>query len=193
MVLPSIAPISYSPRAVSSISFRSRRLAILHLQQFSRLEQLSERRAIQCQHHAGDALQVALFLPVDVLALVLRESVEEDPAIPEIARDDRPCAAALATARQRDALLEQAAAETRVDKARLHLGDRDQQRAVRHTLLSRPAGKHPGLEGRQAHAETIPLSAIVCKREVGMISWSPGKKARRGQLAQVRCRSEEHT
>src|SRR5882724_1733584 len=122
MVLRSIAPISYSPRAVSSISFRSRFLTILHLQQFSRLEQLSEGRAIQCQHHAGYALQVTLFLLVDVLALVLRESVEEDPAIPEIARDNRPCPASLATARQRDALLEQTTAETRVDKSRLHLG-----------------------------------------------------------------------
>jgi hypothetical protein len=37
MVLPSIAPISYSPRAVSSISFRSRFLAILHLQQIPRV------------------------------------------------------------------------------------------------------------------------------------------------------------
>jgi hypothetical protein len=87
---------------------------------------LSERRAIQCQHHAGDALQVTLFLLVDVLALVLRESIEENPSIPEIARDDRPCAAALAAARQRDALLEQATAQARVDKARLHLGDRNQ-------------------------------------------------------------------
>src|SRR2546425_3976567 len=98
MVLPSIAPISYSPRAVSSISFLSRFLAIFNLQQVPRLEHLSESRPIQFQHRAGNSLQVALFLLVDVVALVLRESIEENPSIPEIARDDRPCATALAAA-----------------------------------------------------------------------------------------------
>src|SRR6266516_931882 len=99
MVLPSIAPISSSPRAVSSISFRSRFLAIFNLQQVSRLEHLSESRPIQFQHRAGNALQVPLFLLVDVFALVLGEPIEENPPIPEITCDDRPCAAALAAAR----------------------------------------------------------------------------------------------
>src|SRR5258706_14825880 len=146
MVLPPIAPRSYSPRAVSSNSLRSLRFAISYLLQFARIGQPVDRVLVKSQIGLRQQLQAAQFVVVQVVPLVLREAVQKNPAVPQIGRKHRTPSAALAATRPRDTLLDQAGAAVGLHQTCPHLLDRSPKCGIRHAFLASPSGKRLGLE-----------------------------------------------
>lgn len=105
-----------------------------------------ELRSAQLQQVCSSGLQCFQFFGIHIRALVFFETEDEAPTRAFVRRYERACAATLTSARQRDALLDDASTQVCIDEAALHFGDGSAERLISQLGLSHPAGEEPSLE-----------------------------------------------